>query len=201
MLNPPLQRHSQIKQVEGHIQNGGVGTQLGQHVMALATVMCGVIEQVQQDQALLQFQGLSGHVVIAELPCQFVCIILVYQGAQHRILFAPRLVQCIEIIMQRCRQVVIGLRFTMPARQPDALSDDDMVQRRMQAPEKALAIAAAIDLGEGIGDIKDAGIGPAIISGKVEQVIAHACVSGGRGKLAQTLRYGSVIAACHARFA
>ena len=53
MLNPPLQRHSQIKQVEGHIQNGGVGTQLGQHVMALATVMCGVIEQVQQDQALL----------------------------------------------------------------------------------------------------------------------------------------------------
>jgi hypothetical protein len=32
-------------------------------------------------------------------------------------------------------------------------------------------------------------------------VIAHACVSGGRGKLAQTLQYGSVIAACHARFA
>lgn len=67
--------------------------------MALATVMRGVIEQVQEDQALLQFQGLSGHVVIAELLRQIVCIILVYQGAQYRILFAPRLVQCIEIIV------------------------------------------------------------------------------------------------------
>lgn len=89
----------------------------------------------------------------------------------------------------------------MPARQPDTFGDNDMVQRRMQASEKALAITAAVHLSEGIGDIKDAGIGPAIISGKVEQVIAHACVSGGRGKLAQTLQYGSVIAACHARFA
>ena len=201
MLYPPLRRHSQIKQVEGHIQNGGVGTQLGQHVMALATVMRGVVEQVQEDQALLQFQRLSGHVVIAELLRQTVCIILVYQGAKHRILFATRLVQCIEIIMQRRCQVVIGLGLAMPARQPDALGDDDMVQRRMQASEKALAITAAVHLSEGIGDIKDAGIGPAIISGKVEQVIAHACVSGGRGKLAQTLQYGSVIAACHARFA
>lgn len=76
-----------------------------------------------------------------------------------------------------------------------------MIQGGMQAFEEALAITAAVHLSQGIGDTQNAGIGPAIISGKVEQVIAHACVSGGRGKLAQTLQYGSVIAACHARFA
>lgn len=66
--------------------------------------------------------------------------------------------------------------------QLDVFSDDDMVQCCMQVYEKVLVIVVVIDFGEGIGDIKDVGIGLVIIFGKIEQVIVYVCVFGGRGK-------------------
>ncbi len=200
MYNPPLHLALQIKQVERHVQHGRVGAQLAQHVMALATMMRGVIEQVQQDQAFLQFQRLSGHVVIAELLRQGSIIMPVHHGAENVVLGDPSLFQRLEIVVQRGRKVIEGLGFAIPAGQPDAFGHDDMIQRCMQVSEKALTVAAAVRFTERPGHVENAGIGPAIISGEVEQVLAHGRVSNRAGP-ANMLQRGSVIATCHARFA
>src|SRR5882672_181202 len=131
-----------------------------------------VIEEMRQHPRQRRFMELAGHVAIAERAADGFVAEAADEAEDARILDLACRPEIGERVVENLVQSLDAARHSLETAHPDAIADEDVVERRMNRAEEGRPIRAVVGRAQRGAGLIEATIGPGVVAAEAMEVAA-----------------------------